>query len=812
LETNDQLNGNLGVIKKIQGEEVNVWLATKIIWVKLTECKLLYRPHNDPRLFAGDIVLYYGGSAHLFGSLGTVAATRDDSGRLFVNFKEKKISCHPSVLVKIIPPEEELSAGCVVKLQGNTVGLVSKIAGEEVELILQGDYRKTVPVSSCTVLHHLLAKTKETPLESYVGRTVCYTSPFSIHFGRIGVVESVEDGKFLIAFNGKVMSYSPEWFTLTDTKKGEEVLGNPLNTENLTVGCTVYMPSKCCRAVVTELMEEHVEVLTEEGTLEILYSECRITWRPHIDPIIRVGNSVVCIDPKGFDHIFGTKGIVLECPSRFADYFTVDFAGYTASYRSKWLIKVSGKDTTTDAVTSEDPGPPEYEITDNTPKGKIKNTPIKGKKKRNIKNSSPAANDLAWNCVVYIPELATSGIIQEIFLDEVRVKLKEEDIYECSPSECILLHSPHHDQSNIGLGDTVCCSDTDSVHFCSLGVVVKLRHITDELFEVNFPKGLAKFPASQLILVNTDVAGDAVGTVNKKLKEEIKMSEGNVVVTGGRGGMGGMFDSMKDIFGPMGSIPGDQFRLALTGVAVKNSAGQYAVYDADRQRMSDVSIMTFGKGYSDFFFALPTPTEGIVPGDIILPLGEPLFVESVNEDTGRITCLNPTNNKEEIHVPMGNMFGLELTTKVWSAFGMFGSPSVTGGGVAGQFMGSNPMMLIALMNMMKKGGIGAGGDMASMMLLPMILGMGGGSAQDGESPTNPMAAMMMPLMMSSMFGSGGGLGDVAGQDNPMAAMMMPLLMSGMFGSGGGMNNVMSPPSLKKKAPRKGKDNNKVVEE
>lgn len=113
-----------------------------------------------------------------------------------------------------------------------------------------------------------------------------------------------------------------------------------------------------------------------------------------------------------------------------------------------------------------------------------------------------------------------------------------------------------------------------------------------------------------------------------------------------------------------GKITSTVLKFSLYGIAIKNKEGKFVSYDTQKNKLIDVSDMIFD---FDCFFKMPKAIKDIVPGDIILHMGNPIFVYSIN-DNNRIIGLDPVAGEERIVLPTSSPFGFDYVLTVINPF------------------------------------------------------------------------------------------------------------------------------------------------
>lgn len=185
-------------------------------------------------------------------------------------------------------------------------------------------------------------------------------------------------------------------------------------------------------------------------------------------------------------------------------------------------------------------------------------------------------------------------------------------------------------------------------------------------------------------------------------------------------------------FGP---CSGDNIRMSMYGLAIRNSAGTWVAYDAKNRKVMDVEILNF-TGFSKYLYRMPMAISAIAVGDTIIHNRKPVFVTEIT-DQKKIVVVDIFDGEEKIIMPAMSPFGFNFVTKVVSLFEMMG------GGASNQTASAeNPFGNMLPLMMM-----GEGENIKDM--LPLMFMMGGAN---GEIPVagnqNMMMGMMAAVLMS----------------------------------------------------------------
>lgn len=151
------------------------------------------------------------------------------------------------------------------------------------------------------------------------------------------------------------------------------------------------------------------------------------------------------------------------------------------------------------------------------------------------------------------------------------------------------------------------------------------------------------------VTTNIPTMEDIKNVIDEKLneKETEKMNKTN--------------DLMNFDFGPADS---KQFAASPYGIAVyAPETDTWLTYNSDTNEVVDAKIFHFDvKG---FFYKIPTPISNIKTGDIIIHMGTPMFVRTVNGDN-TVTAVNYHDASVATILPKKSPFGFNFITKVVS--------------------------------------------------------------------------------------------------------------------------------------------------
>jgi hypothetical protein len=181
-------------------------------------------------------------------------------------------------------------------------------------------------------------------------------------------------------------------------------------------------------------------------------------------------------------------------------------------------------------------------------------------------------------------------------------------------------------------------------------------------------------------------------------------------------------EEMKGFNFDFGPCTGDQVRMSMYGLAVKNAAGTYVSYNPKSGEIVDVDVLNFDG--AKFMYKIPVAIKEIAVGDIIVHNRKPMFVTALPaEGTTAITCVDVCAGEQKHVIPTVNMFGFNFVTKIVSLFNTVGDNAPTPDAPFGNmlpFMLMNegtdkidPMMMIFMM--------GGKMDMSNPMMMYFML-------------------------------------------------------------------------------------------
>ena len=135
-------------------------------------------------------------------------------------------------------------------------------------------------------------------------------------------------------------------------------------------------------------------------------------------------------------------------------------------------------------------------------------------------------------------------------------------------------------------------------------------------------------------------------------------------------------EEMKGFNFDFGPCTGDQIRMSMYGLAVKNAAGTYVSYNPKSGEIVDVDVLNFDG--AKFMYKIPVAIKDIAVGDIIVHNRKPMFVTALPvEGTTAIVCVDVCAGEQKMVIPTVNMFGFNFVTKIVSLFNTVGDNAPT---------------------------------------------------------------------------------------------------------------------------------------
>lgn len=175
-------------------------------------------------------------------------------------------------------------------------------------------------------------------------------------------------------------------------------------------------------------------------------------------------------------------------------------------------------------------------------------------------------------------------------------------------------------------------------------------------------------------------------------------------------------NNFKFDFGPVKN--NNIIGMSMYGLAVKNLDGSWVSYNPTTNELIDVDMLHFDS--SKFLYKIPVAIAEIAVGDIVLHMGQPVFVIDINE-VGELTVINPTAGEKRTILPAKSIFNFNYYTKIVSLFNMSAAAPSTDA----PFGNMLPFLMMDNDNM----------DMATMMLLM--------NSKDNNLTANPMMMYML---------------------------------------------------------------------
>lgn len=193
---------------------------------------------------------------------------------------------------------------------------------------------------------------------------------------------------------------------------------------------------------------------------------------------------------------------------------------------------------------------------------------------------------------------------------------------------------------------------------------------------------------------------------------------------------------MKGFNFDFGPCTGDNVRMSMYGLAVKNGNGEWVSYNASTKQIVNVDILNFDG--RKFMFKMPVAIKDIAVGDIVIHNKVPMFVIGVGEENGAVIAVDVRAGEEKKILPTTSPFGFNFVTKVVSMFTAFEN-TPTPDAPFGNFLpfmlmgedGASDIDPLMIMMMMQNGGANA---FSNPMMMYFLCG-------------DKMKDNMLPLMM-----------------------------------------------------------------
>lgn len=169
---------------------------------------------------------------------------------------------------------------------------------------------------------------------------------------------------------------------------------------------------------------------------------------------------------------------------------------------------------------------------------------------------------------------------------------------------------------------------------------------------------------------------------------------------------------MKGFSFDFGPCTGDNVRMSMYGLAVKNGNGEWVSYNASTKQIVNVDILNFDG--RKFMFKMPVAIKDIAVGDIVIHNKVPMFVIGVGEENGAVIAVDVRAGEEKKILPTTSPFGFNFVTKVVSMFTAFEN-TPTPDAPFGNFLpfmlmgedGASDIDPLMIMMMMQNGGANA---------------------------------------------------------------------------------------------------------
>lgn len=123
---------------------------------------------------------------------------------------------------------------------------------------------------------------------------------------------------------------------------------------------------------------------------------------------------------------------------------------------------------------------------------------------------------------------------------------------------------------------------------------------------------------------------------------------------------------MKGFNFDFGPCTGDNIRMSMYGLAIKNTAGVWVSYN--KGAIIDVDCFNFNGG--KYMYKMPVPVNQVKVGDVVIHNKVPMFVTEVKGND--ISVIDIREGEKKSIIPTTNMFNFNFVTKVVSLFSMFG--------------------------------------------------------------------------------------------------------------------------------------------
>jgi hypothetical protein len=162
-------------------------------------------------------------------------------------------------------------------------------------------------------------------------------------------------------------------------------------------------------------------------------------------------------------------------------------------------------------------------------------------------------------------------------------------------------------------------------------------------------------------LATEDSVSKRISELETKIKNELD-KKANIEDKNGKEN-----EKMKSFNLDFGPCTGDNIRMSMYGLAVKNTTGTWVSYDTKTSSIMDVDIFNFDG--SKYLYKIPVPIKDIHPGDVVIHARKPMFVRA--KDVACLTVVDPVDGEMKDIMLTKSPFGFNFATKVVSLFDTF---------------------------------------------------------------------------------------------------------------------------------------------
>lgn len=127
-------------------------------------------------------------------------------------------------------------------------------------------------------------------------------------------------------------------------------------------------------------------------------------------------------------------------------------------------------------------------------------------------------------------------------------------------------------------------------------------------------------------------------------------------------------DNMKFANFDFGPCAGDNVRMSMYGIAVKNGSGTWVSYDKTNDKIMDVDVLNFDG--AQFLYKMPVAIKDITKGMVIVHNRKPMYVTDVNG--ADVEVVDPCAGERKTILPTASPFGFNFYTRVVSLLDGFG--------------------------------------------------------------------------------------------------------------------------------------------